>query len=98
MKELIDKAALLDKIESVAMCAQDDDPTWEMTAKDIIHIIQIAEPVEPETVNLAHGYMEKRKDGVLVYWRCTACKKVYYLEEPRFANYCPGCGAKMDER
>ena len=43
-----------------------------------------------------HGYWVKEKRDVLIHWHCSACKECYFLEEPN-AEYCPHCGAKMDE-
>jgi hypothetical protein len=38
--------------------------------------------------------VEKNEKNTFVYWRCTVCKKVHFLEPPR-AEYCQGCGARM---
>ena len=43
-----------------------------------------------------HGYWVKEKRDVLIHWHCSACKECYYLDMPN-AEYCPHCGAKMDE-
>ena len=43
-----------------------------------------------------HGYWVKEKRDVLIHWHCSACKECYFLEEPN-AEFCPHCGAKMDE-
>lgn len=43
-----------------------------------------------------HGYWVKEKRDVLLHWHCSVCKECYFLEEPN-AEYCPHCGAKMDE-
>ena len=44
-----------------------------------------------------HGYWVKEKRDVLIHWHCSVCKECYFLEEPN-AEYCPHCGAKMDEK
>ena len=44
-----------------------------------------------------HGYWVKEKRDVLLHWHCSACKECYYLDMPN-AEYCPHCGAKMDEK
>ena len=38
-------------------------------------------------------------DGCPVYyeWKCSECGCVFEEEEPTY-NYCPNCGAKMDEQ
>ena len=43
-----------------------------------------------------HGYWVKEKRDVLIHWHCSACKECFYLDKPN-AEYCPHCGAKMDE-
>ena len=43
-----------------------------------------------------HGYWCKEKRDVLIHWHCSACKECFYLDKPN-AEYCPHCGAKMDE-
>ena len=40
--------------------------------------------------------MELVRGKVFPYWRCSACKKVHYVDEPVGVNYCPGCGAKIE--
>ena len=54
-----------------------------------IHAVKVA-PVR-------HGYWVKEKRDVLIHWHCSACKECYFLEEPN-AEYCPHCGARMDEK
>ena len=49
-----------------------------------------------DVVPVRHGYWVKEKRDVLIHWHCSACKECYFLEEPN-AEYCPHCGAKMDE-
>ena len=44
-----------------------------------------------------HGYKKKKKRDVLIHWHCSACKECFYLDMPN-AEYCPQCGAKMDEK
>ena len=44
-----------------------------------------------------HGYWVKEKRDVLIHWHCSACKECFYLDKPN-AEYCPHCGAKMDEK
>ena len=44
-----------------------------------------------------HGYWCKEKRDVLIHWHCSVCKECFYLDIPN-AEYCPHCGAKMDEK
>ena len=43
-----------------------------------------------------HGRWVKEKTDVLIHWHCSACRECYYLDMPN-SEYCPHCGAKMDE-
>ena len=51
---------------------------------------------EDDVAPVRHGYWVKEKRDVLIHWHCSACKECYFLEEPN-AEFCPHCGAKMDE-
>ena len=42
-------------------------------------------------------YWEKIKVGQFPAWRCTGCKATHYIEPPRKAFFCPGCGVMMKE-
>lgn len=59
-----------------------------------IYISFIKEYPTADVVEVRHGHWVKEKPDVLIHWHCSACKKCYYLEEPK-SNYCPECGAKM---
>ena len=54
------------------------------------------ETVEADVSPVRHGYWVKEKRDVLIHWHCSVCKECYYLDMPN-AEYCPHCGAKMDE-
>lgn len=87
---LIDADAAIEYIKKV-----DEDPLRILLADAdaIIAFLERQETIEAE--KMVHGRWERMNDEVFPYWRCTACEKVHYLEEPN-ADYCPGCGAKMD--
>lgn len=58
-----------------------------------------AEPVERKyTVKLVrHGrwiYKEAYKDAGFGFYKCTECGEPFWFNN---MNYCPNCGAKMDE-
>lgn len=57
-KDLIDRQALVEQIESLRCLAAEDNHKWRMTAKAIMECIQIAPRQPPETVDLKHGYWE----------------------------------------
>lgn len=97
-KDLIDRAALLEQIESLRCIAAEDKQKWRMTAKAIMECIKLAPTEVSETIALKYGYWEFLKPDVLVFWQCTSCRKCHYIDEPRNAFYCPACGARMDEQ
>ena len=57
----------------------------------------INETAAADVAPVRHGYWVKEKRDVLIHWHCSACKECYYLDTPN-AEYCPHCGAKMDEK
>ena len=68
---------------------------------DDVHIAgamnAIDEMPAADVAPVRHGYWVKENRDVLIHWRCSSCKECYFLEEPN-AEYCPHCGAKMDEK
>ena len=40
-------------------------------------------------------YWKKIKVGQFPAWQCTGCAQVNYIEPPRGAFFCPGCGVMM---
>ena len=57
-----------------------------------------------EAVPVRHGiFIGTEYDGyangcpVYYEWKCSECGTVFEDEEPNY-NYCPNCGARMDER
>ena len=40
-------------------------------------------------------YWKKIKAGQFPAWQCTGCRIVNYIEPPRGAYFCPGCGVMM---
>ena len=57
----------------------------------------INETAAADVAPVRHGYWVKEKRDVLIHWHCSACKECFYLDMPN-AEYCPHCGAKMDEK
>lgn len=100
MADLIDRAALLDKLE---LLAKYEDPFRETVIRGVMFTIRSetavdAEPVKPgEWVGTADGYAE----GELVYdmWECSECGyDADGADEKPNWNFCPNCGADMRER
>ena len=94
MGRLIDADALMDDIRK---------HSESYFADDFAHIWVDKQPtVDAEPVR--HGKyigteFDGYADGCPVYyeWKCSECGCVFEDEEPTY-NYCPNCGAKMDER
>ena len=82
---LIDKAALLNRIATEVH--YDSEHSLEMYAK-LLSEINDAPAVDAEPVR--HGHWIKRGGW---YW-CSECGDHWGDDG---ANYCPNCGAKMDE-
>lgn len=49
-----------------------------------------------EWVQVRHGHWEKGKDIYGTYYKCSLCDQAFNEFGYSF-NYCPECGAKMDE-
>ena len=59
-----------------------------------------------DAVEVVHGRWEKdpdmrRMNGHIYDYRCSHChspaEKGYYNNNDKFTNYCPNCGARMDQ-
>lgn len=55
--------------------------------------VTIAPTVEAEPIR--HGHWEHGKDVIGIYYQCSECGSQYHIGYE--FNYCPECGAKMDE-
>ena len=68
--------------------------TREMTMgeakKDFDTIIDLQSTIEAEP---KHGHWIDKQNGRWIYAECSRCKTVHDVK----SNYCPNCGAKMDE-
>lgn len=102
---LIESEKLITDIQGIAseVCMKSPfDAEWftrlHDRQKEIIKIIESQPKVDAEPVR--HGRWIERtepiswcEDDVDVFYECSLCKCV----EPGKSNYCPNCGAKMDE-
>lgn len=69
--------------------ARDMLPTGQYITRE-----EIDKAAEPRAA--AHWIEEyKTNDGKMV--RCSACRMAYWIGTGREGNYCPNCGAKMDQ-
>lgn len=80
-------------------------------SKDIEHMVRaflmttqmIQDAPAADVVPVVHGHWIEQEDGNLdTYYICSACKEDFYLIAgtpcENLYNYCPSCGAKMDEK
>lgn len=64
------------------------------TTNEIIFALDTEPRVDAEPVTHAHWI------GTPNYWKCSNCGETYWSMNPNIfagSNYCPHCGAKMDE-
>lgn len=73
--------------------------SWGAAFSDAIEIVDEQPTIDP----VKHGRWEKDSDTAF-YWRCSECgcylfwrKEDYLLRHEDEPNYCPNCGAKMEE-
>lgn len=102
---LIDAELLIDCINTVqemALAIGGKLEAIEPVNEGFISLINSQPTVDAELVR--HGKyigteFDGYADGCPVYyeWKCSECGCVFEEEEPTY-NYCPNCGAKMDER
>ena len=100
MDEYIDREAALSLIQPDA--PEDDTAAITIaTAKKLVRSIVYRTPtadVEP----VIHAHWIEQEDGNIdTYYTCSACKEDFDLIAgtpcENLYNYCPNCGAKMDE-
>lgn len=91
MARLIDADAL-----KKTFCAECNH-TIECEDCDIeFHFEHLAPTID--AVPVKHGYWQQMwEDKDQVQARCSNCKMVFWIGKGRDGNYCPNCGAKMDE-
>ena len=84
-------------IEAGALLKELNDPDIFDTYNDYSMVFDTIDNFPTADVApVRHGYWCKEKRDVLIHWHCSVCKECFYLDIPN-AEYCPHCGAKMDE-
>ena len=83
-------------VVNVIHCGLDENKVIRVAIKDI----ELIPTVEAKPV--VHGHWIEQEDGNLdTYYTCSSCKEDFYLIAgtpcENLYNYCPSCGAKMDE-
>lgn len=106
--DLISRSALKKELNFVYSCAYIESKSKEGVASDIIDVIDNAPAVEQNwRFYYDHGYKQAERDlkrpqgewifrnGVtcIGYYKCSNCGEVERAEK----NFCPNCGAKMQE-
>ena len=89
MDEYIDREAALMKLMQDGCSAKNLQSISDMPAADVAPVI--------------HAHWIEQEDGNLdTYYTCSSCKEDFDLIAgtpcENLYNYCPSCGAKMDEK
>ena len=82
-------------IELAMQYCPDDDGTCSKADEDMRNLLDELEDL-PSAVK--HGHWEQMwEDEDQIQARCSCCGMVFWIGKGRDGNYCPNCGAKMDE-
>lgn len=98
MSDLISKQKAIDEIrEFQSQITLDGSLAWVNGMDEgfdhAVSVIELMDTVEAEPVR--HGHWIGLTDS---NFTCSECKETIYTWIGRQNNYCPNCGAKMDER
>ena len=83
----------------------DINPSWQQGIKDAVHVVEtlcIDEEPTVDAVPVVHGHWWQDEGADLNELTCSVCNKTYRMIMDLKANvyphnYCPNCGARMDE-
>ena len=99
MADLIDRAALLEKIDKnfFATCPEGDEQLGYINSRNLIRTAPAVDAVE-----VKHGHWQEYEDYCLdVYYDCSVCGGMFYMADgtptENGYNFCPKCGARMGE-
>ena len=109
MAEYIEREALIAHIKDLPTWWADAGGVYGRSMKypegmfdceDVISSVENAPPADVAPV--VHGHWIEQEDGNLdTYYTCSSCKEDFDLIAgtpcENLYNYCPNCGAKMDE-
>ena len=84
---------LMDKIAQMPTFSSENAIGPLVDRDDILRLIAEWAKAYTEPIN----YWEKIKVGQFPAWRCTGCWVTNYIEPPRKAHFCPGCGVMMKD-
>lgn len=94
-KECIEREAIIRKLNKIGGCDASDewDKVWDMAIDTAVKAVERL-PVA-DVAPIKHGEWEEIRDAYrqLEGWMCKKCGRETKAKE----NYCPNCGAKMDE-
>ena len=89
MTDLIDRAALIKALNKVAMEHHESHvPLVEHDFRELIH--------KAEAVDIKHGKWIRHIKSGLHYMECSCCNN-RILSIYMIGDYCPNCGAKMED-
>ena len=88
MAEYIERAKAKDELLSWAVCIKHPR---HLLREDALHVLDSIPAADVAPV--VHGHWEDVSERKWVYARCSSCQTVHDVK----SNYCPNCGAKMDE-
>ena len=91
MAEYIEKATLLNRVIIPSICSCVQGPTAERLKKFCVDTVNNVSAADVAPV--VHGRWECVDTDIDQFFLCNRCKNKEYWE----SNYCPHCGAKMDE-
>ena len=93
--ECIEREAIIEKLNEIGGCDASDDFSkgWDKAIDAAIEAVEKLPAADAAPVK--HGHWEEIRDayGQLEGWMCKKCGREMKAKE----NYCPNCGAKMDD-
>lgn len=92
MAEYIEKATLLNRVIIPSICSCVQGPTAERLKKFCVDTVNNVSAADVAPV--VHGRWDDSFDGITPF--CSVCGRTHKCFN-RTPNYCPNCGAKMDE-
>ena len=96
-KEYIEREAVWNALNEMGGCGAEAESWADGWDKAINAAIRIVEKLpSADVAPVRHGRWVKEKTDVLIHWHCSVCEECFFLDKPN-SEYCPHCGAKMDE-
>lgn len=98
MVRLIDADVLMNELlKWNTEAVRTDNHINTIFSSGMIGIVRLSPTVD--AVPVRHGRWIKGFEDADGQWmRCSECQMVFYVGKGRDGNYCPNCGARMDEK